>query len=263
MAVAIHPERMVIGPAVVASRAVGVSTPWTIYGATLDDAVARIGVTWADTQNKLNGTVAPVRGLDVISSFNVEVEFTLADILGSNMAVPIPGAVSTAGVTTATSGGASTTTTADVAAGATTIPLTAVTSLTVGDFIKIGTGSAAEYRQVTAISSLNVSFRDPLAQAHASGVAVLETDGDGRTVITLPSIRRLSATAYQEWSIVTPSGLNEPNEIRIPIGLAKTDSVELTINDDSIAGVRVTIAGHLDEADITDMSKLVKIYAPA
>ena len=88
------------------------------------------------------------------------------------------------------------------AVGVTTISLTAVTNGAVGDPIKIGTGATAEYRVIDAIASLDVSFRDPLLFAHASGEAVVEAADDNRTLITAPLVRRQPDSAYFEYTIL-------------------------------------------------------------
>jgi hypothetical protein len=257
----ISPENYVIGPALIYYRAAGVLTPWTSVGATIDDAVWRIPMEWAATQDQLNGVMAPVRGLDVLRRYGVEVEFTLPELMGEKLGLAIPGSTYTAGVRTAAGGTPlSTTTTAATTVGATTIALTAATNAAVGDTIQIDTGLLRELRTITAIASLNVSFRDPLTMAHASGVAVVESTTDGRSTVIPPTVRRQPASAYYEWALVYESGLAEPGELRIPIGISQTTAAEVTINDDSLAGIRVMIAGRLDEDSLS--SPLFRLYAP-
>lgn len=256
----ITPSQFIIGPAKIYYRDVGVLTPWTDVGVTLDDAVMRITQeTWSP--DNLNGVYGPVRGLDISRTVGAEIEFTLGEIAGEKIALAIPGAQFTAAVS-ADAGGSplSTTTTAAVAAGATTIPLTAATNAAVGDHFSIGTGSTKEYRTITAIATLDISFRDPLLFAHASGEAVVETTGDNRSVITMPTFRRYPASAYKEWALVSESGKSGVNELRLPIGIA-TSAGEMTVADDAVAGMRVTIAGRLDETNLD--TSLYRLYAPA
>lgn len=257
----VTPSLFVIGPALIYYRAVGVSTPWTSVGATLDDAVMRLPTTWAGTQDQLSGVMGPIMGLDVLSRVGCEIEFTLPEMAGQKLALAIPGAQYTAPVS-ANAGGTplSTTTTAATLVGATTVPLTAATNAAVGDYFSIDTGSVKEYRQITAIASLDISFRDPLLYAHASGVAVVETTGDNRSVVTMPTIRRQPDTAYNEWALVAESGKSGVTELRIPRGISQTTGAEVTVGDDSIAGLRVTIAGRLDPTSLS--TSIFQLYAP-
>lgn len=257
----VTPSLFVIGPALVYYRAVGVNTPWTSIGATLDDAVMRLPTTWAGTQDQLSGVMGPVMGLDVLSRVGCEIEFTMPEMAGAKLGLAIPGAVYTAPVSAdATGTPGSSTTTAATLAGATTVPFTATTNFAVGDYFSIDTGTVKEYRQITAISSLNVSFRDPLLYGHASGVAVVETTGDNRSVVTMPTIRRQPDTAYNEWALVAESGKSGVTELRIPRGISQTTGAEVTIGDDAIAGIRVTIAGRLDPTNLS--TSLFQLFAP-
>jgi hypothetical protein len=256
----IVPSRFVIGPAVVRYRAVGVNTAWTEVGVTLDDAVMRLPTEWF-TPDNLSGVMGPVQGLDVLRSVGVEIEFTLAEIAGEKLALAIPGARYTAPVDTVKSSGhLDTTTTAATVAGATVLPLTAVTNGSVGDTIKIDTGASAEFRRIVAINSLNVTVDWPLAYAHSSGAVVEESDGDNRSLVEMPIVRRQPDSAYREWSLVAESGRSEPVELVIPRGISTTTGAEVTIGDDSLAGIRVTIAGRLNPSDLT--ASIFRLYAP-
>lgn len=73
----------------------------------------------------------------------------------------------------ATTGPLSTTTTAIVAAGATVLPLTAVTNLVAGDWVMLGTAENVEFHQVDSIATLNANLRTKVLRAHASGTAVV------------------------------------------------------------------------------------------
>ena len=192
----VNVETYIIGAADIYYRATDVLTPWTSVGTTIDSVVARVSRTLFNPSEQINGINGLIAGLDYESTGSAEFEFTMPELSGPKLALAIPGAVSTTSATTTVGGGLSTTTTAATLVGATTIPLTATTNLAVGDWIKIDTGSAAEYRQVTLIAALNVSFRDPLLQAHSSGVAVVEVVGDGRTTVSASTVRRQPLTAY-------------------------------------------------------------------
>jgi hypothetical protein len=252
--------KYVIGAAEVYYRARNVSTAWTSVGRTMDDVVARILQSRFNAGTELNGQQEPVQGLDYQTGGGAEFEFTLPELSATNLALAIPGSSSTTRATTVDGAGLSTTTTAATLVGATTVPLTATTNLVVGDYIKIDTASNIEYRQVTGISGLNASFRDPLKVAHASGVAVVETLGDGATVVSPPSIRRLPDSAYRDWALVFESP-GAYGEIRVYDGIATSEEVELSTTDDGLAGFRVTIGARRDPTDLTLPSW--EIIAPA
>lgn len=73
---------------------------------------------------------------------------------------------------TLVAGALTTTSTGSVSAGATVIPLTAVTGLAIGSVLEIDTGDNIEHVMVQSIASLNVTLKHPLYRAHASGVTV-------------------------------------------------------------------------------------------
>jgi hypothetical protein len=262
VSIVVDPKAYVIGPAFIYYRDVGVNTPWTSAGATLDDAVMRVTTEWFRPDN-LSGVMGHVMGLDVLRRVDAEIEFTLGEIGGASLALAVPGSRSTAAVS-ADAGGSpgSSTTTAAVAAGVRTIPFTAVTNFAVGDFFRIEAAASplVEYRQITAIASLNVSFRDPLLFAHASGVAVVETTGDKRDLIESPVIRRQPDSAYKEWALVSESGRGY-HELRIPRGMSHTESVEMTVADDALAGIRVTIGARYLGSDLTQSP--FRLFVPA
>lgn len=73
----------------------------------------------------------------------------------------------------ATAGPLATTLTAAVAAGVAVLPLTSVTNLVVGDWVRITTGETVEFHQVQAINALNVTLKDKTYRAFANGAAVV------------------------------------------------------------------------------------------
>lgn len=257
----INPQAFIIGPAIIRYRDVGVNTPYTEVGVTLDDAVMRI-LSGLWSPDNLGGVVGKVRGLDVNQMVGAEIEFTLGEIGGEKIALAIPGARYTAPVN-ANAGGSplSTTLSADVVAGAQSIVVTSATNAAVGDFIKIGTGATLEYRRITVIASTTLTLDWRLLFAHASSEAVVETTGDNRSLVEPPLARRVPTTAYKEWSLVAESGKSGPNELVLPIGIAAATGGEMTVADDAVAGMRVKIEGRLDETDLT--KSLYKLWSPA
>ncbi len=240
MAFTVDPTAIIVGAGNVYHRALSVLTPWTSIGATMDDTAVRITQAWF--RPDLNHVLGDVQGLDYKVSETAEMEFTVMEVSPTNAPLVIPGATSTVGTGADASGSPfSSTTSAATVVGATTVPMTAVTNLSVGDAIQIDVdGSLAEYRVITAIDTLDVSFRDPLQQAHASGVVAVETDDDYKTDITGSSVRRQPDSAYKQWALVAeaPDGYYE---LVFDSGISSTEQAELTFGDETAAGFRTTI----------------------
>jgi hypothetical protein len=250
--------KYILGAAEIYYRATGVLTAWTSVGLTMGDAIARISQTMQNPSESLNHIDGPIRGLDYRKGGPAVFEFDLPELSAANLALAIPGAVEVASATTDAGGTPlSTTLAADAAIGATNIKVTGVTNAAVGDFVRINVaGALAEYRQLTSVGTAGaggtgLGFRDPLLKAHLSGVAVVETIGDGRSSITASSVRRQPLTAYKDWAIVTQS-LGGYYEIRVYRAMAMTESIELSFDDDASepAGIHVTLEGRKDETNL-------------
>jgi hypothetical protein len=258
----INPLSYIIGAAEVYYRAINVLTPWTSIGATVDDVVFRVTQSTFNPSDTINGLDDLIYLMDYTNGTSAEAEFTMPEIAGSKLALAIPGAISTAGVVTVDGAGLSTTLTAATAIGATSINVTATTNLIVGDWIRIDVtaGGLAEYRKVTAIAALVVSFRDPLKQAHLNGVAVVETLGDGATELTASTVRRQPAASYNDWCLVAQSPAAY-YELYLYRAISTTEAVELSFGDETMAGARVTIGSRKDGADLTLPSWKLRVPA--
>lgn len=263
-------QNYIIGAAAIYYRDVDVLTPWTSVGLTLDDAVARMGFQNNNPSDALNGLDGSLRGLDYLKVVSAEIEFTLPELSGPKLALAIPGSIST---TLATTAGANATTLAAAAAiGDTSVKVVALsgagTTFVVGDYIRINVaGALAEYRQITSVGTAGaggtgLGFRDPLLKAHANGVAVTQTVGDGKTEITPPLVRRQPNTAYKDWALVSQSPADY-YEFLIYRAIATSEAVELNFNDDlqSPAGIRVTLGARKDETNLA--LPLVRLRVPA
>lgn len=255
MPLVIDPKKYILGAARIYYRATGGSGPWTSVGSTLDDAVARVVTTWWRPDNIAGGILGPIKGLDILRRVEAEVEFTVPELSAANLGVIVPGSQSATAVLTDTASGVSTTLAAAAAVGDTNIKATAVTGITVGMFMRIETGTNREIRQIDTVGTLGaggsgLSFRDPLQKAHASLSNLVQTDGDGRTTITAPTVRRQPDTAYNDWAAVGESG-NGYNELRLLNAISQTDRAELAMGDQTLAGIRVTIASRYDGANLT------------
>jgi hypothetical protein len=56
--------------------------------------------------------------------------------------------------------------------------------------------------------------------------------------------------AYQEWAMVMANG-NGYHELRLPRALAQAETTEVTVSDNALSGVRVTLSGRYDGTDLT------------
>lgn len=252
MAVQIIAKNYVIGPAEIYYRDEAATGPWTGLGATLDAMTFRVISEWFVPDN-LQGIKGPVKGLDVLRRLNAEVQFTLPDFTGDRMGIVIPGARVTAEThADATGTPGSSDLDGAIAAGATTISVTSGTNFAVGDYVRIGSGAGVlvEYRQLTAVSTNDLSFRDPLIQAHADAEEVVETDGDYRTKVESSLYTRMPDSAYKEWAMVYANG-NGFSELRLPSGLAFSETTELSVDDNSLSGLSVMISGRYNGSDLT------------
>lgn len=253
----IDPKAYIIGAADVYYRAIASLGPWTSIGATVDDITFRLQQTTFNPSERFNGLLELIREMDYTSRQSAEAEFTMPQIAGPNLALAIRGVTST--VTTNTDAGGtpfSSTLAAAAAIGDTNIKVVAITNLAIGDWMRVDVtaGGLAEYRLVTFVGTAGaggtgVSFRDPLLQAHANGVAAVEATGDGKTELTPGSTRRMPLSAYNDFALVAQSPSNY-YELYLYNAITTTDSAELTFGNEAMAAIRTTIATRDDGANI-------------
>ena len=207
MGLVIDPKAYIIGAAEVYYRAIGAAGPWSSIGATVDDVVFRVNQTTFNPSETFNGVLEPIREMDYISKAGAEAEFTMPEFAGSKLALAVLGAQSTtlADDRRRRHARSSTTLAAAAAIGDTVVKVVAVTNAAVGDYIRINVaGALAEYRRIDVVGTAGaggtgLGFRDPLLKAHANGVAVVETVGDGKTEITPGTVRRQPLSAYNDF----------------------------------------------------------------
>ncbi len=243
---ALDPKVYFVGAADAYYRAIGATGAWTSVGSTLDDAVVRIVQSFF-TPDNINNQLAPIRELDYLSSQYAEAEFTMAEVGSSKIALAVPNAVVTTRATTdATGTPGSTTLAAAAVVGDVTVKVVAVLNFAVGDYIRISaSGAAAEYRQIDVVGTVGaggtgLQFRDPLIKAHANGNAVVETIGDGKTIIAPSGVRRQPTTSYNDWLLRAQSP-NGYNLFYLNNAFSKTEPAEITFGDETLAGIRVTV----------------------
>lgn len=250
----ITPGNIIVGAADLYYRALGVLTSWNPAGATMDDTAVRVNQAWF--RPELNKQLGPVQELDYLTEQAVEIEATLVEIAGSKLALAIPGATATSTAPTdATGTPGSTTLAAAAAIGDTSIKVTAITNFSAGDMVRISAaGAAAEYRVIDVVGTLGaggtgLQFRDPLQKAHPNADPVVEQNpgADGKTVITGSTVRRMPASAYNQWAVVGESP-NGYYEFLLDSGISATDAAEIAFGDETVGGIRTTIQSRYNGA---------------
>jgi hypothetical protein len=222
-------------------------------GATQDDTVFRLNFEWFVPD--LNSVAGPLMGTDYLVSETAEIEASIPEISAANLALLVPGATSTTRSTTATSGGLATTLAAAVAAGQyLAIKLASVTDLEVGDYIRFGASGSYEYRKVTRVGTalaggtgIDIDF--PVVRAHASGAAAVQTDGDGSTIISGTSERRLPTSAYHDY-VLEIKGLDGRAALFYVYNAIMVDSPEFSSGDDSNMAPRLKVQARRDPATV-------------
>lgn len=221
-------------------------------GATMDNNLFR--VTREYFTPELNGVRGPLKGIDYIQSEVAELEVTIPEISAARLALIVPGSTSTTSSTGVTAGGATTTLAGDAAAGTLNIKVAAVTGMTIGDWLRIGTAGGYQYAKITTVGTAGpapatgVTLDRPLVNLVASGQAVVEVDGNGETVITGGPQRRLPSTAYHNWALAIP-GL-DGREARFELDNAiMTDNPEFEAADDGALAPRLVLQSRWDPAN--------------
>lgn len=245
MGVVIDPRQYIIGAADVYYRALGGTGAWASIGATVDDIVFRVAQSRFNPSENFNGILEEIKGMDYVSKQSAEAEFQLPEFAGEKLKLPILGAVVTEGTATDTGAGWSTTLDGAVAADVTSIDVASAVGLTVGDLMHIDESALSEYRVIDEIASETISFRDPLRLDHATGVAVVQADDDGKTEITPGSTRRQPDTAYNDFVLVAQSPADY-YELYLYNAISKTESAEITFGNESMAAVGVTVGTRRD-----------------
>ena len=255
MGLVIDPRQYIIGAAEVYYRAIASVGAWTSIGATVDDVVFRVNQTTFNPSEDFNGILEPIREMDYISKAGAEAEFSMPEFAGSKLAIAVLGARSAVLASTDAGGTPLATTLAAAAAvGDTSVKVVAITNAEAGDWIRINVaGALAEYRRIDVVGTVGaggtgLQFRDPLLKAHANGVAVTETVGDGKTEITPGTVRRQPLSAYNDFALVAQSPADY-YELYLYNAISKTDSAEISFGDESMAAVKVTLGSRRDGAN--------------
>ena len=267
MALVIDPKAYIIGAAEVYYRAIASLGPWSSIGATVDDVVFRVNQTTFNPSEDFNGVLEPIREMDYISKAGAEAEFTMPEFAGPKIALAVLGATSATSPITETGAGYTSTLAAASVVGATNLKVAAVAALSVGMTVGIDVvaGGLREYRVIDVVGTLGaggtgITFRDPLLQAHASGVVIIQTDGDGKSVISPGIVRRQPLSAYNDFALVAQSPSNY-YELYLYNAISKTDSAEISFGDESMAGIKVTLGSRRDGANFALPSWRLRVPA--
>jgi hypothetical protein len=191
----------------------------------------------------------PVKGTVIVKRVVPRLEFMVNELTAAKIAWAMPGVTSTVGTAATTSGGASTTLAADANAGATTISVTSATGISIGDFLKIGDSGETEIREVTNVVSTTVTLGAALGRKHDSGDAVLEVDDAGTTLLTWTP-GRVASDQYKDVEAIGPGLDGRTMRVKIMNALS-ADNLEIPMDDETMAGVAVSMVGHYDPSTPT------------
>lgn len=267
MPTVIDPKAYIIGAAEVYYRAIASTGAWTSVGATIEDVIFRTRQTVFNPSEAFNGVLEEIREMDYLSKQAAEAEFTMPELAGPKLALAVLGATSSTASIAETGSGYASTLAAASAIGATNLKVAAVAGLTAGMYVGIDVvaGGLREYRVIDVVGTLGsggtgITFRDPLQQAHASGVVVIQTDGDGKSVIVPGTTRRQPLTAYNDWVLVgqSPSAYYE---LYLYSAISKTDAVEIAFGDQKMAAVKVMLGARKTGSDLTLPSWRLRVPA--
>lgn len=259
MPLVIDPKQYIIGAADVYYRSLATrdAGPWSSVGATVGPVLFKIPQTIVNPGDTFNGVLQPILGMDYLSKQGAEVDFTMPQFAGANLALAVLGATSSVLPNTDAVGTPFVTTLAAAAAiGDTNIKVTAILNAVVGQWIRIDlvAGALAEYRQIDVLGTIGaggtgISFRNPLRQAHANGVAVVQANGDGKTEIIPGTTRRQPNTNYNDWALVAQSP-NDYYELIIFNAISSTQSADLSFGQDTMAAISVSLAARKDGSNL-------------
>jgi hypothetical protein len=201
---------------------------------------------------EFQGAGGPIADAVFTTKIAATIEFDVDELTAAKLAWSMPGSSATTGAGSATGGpGAfSTTTTADAAIGANLLALTSTASpLAVGQFLKIGTGAAAEFRTVRAIVGTVVELTEALTIAHASGAAVVRSVDLSTTTISW-SIGRVASAAFNP-IILDGIGLDGRHLVATLTNALSDGKLSVEMSDSAVAGSHVVMTGYYDGANPT------------
>ena len=203
---------------------------------------------------EFQGAGGPISGAVFNTKIKATCTFTVNELTAAKLALAMPGSTSTAGAGAAATGTAnafSTTLDDDTVAGTTILPVASTASpLAVGQWLRVGTGTYAEYRTVKEIvSGAAIEVTEPLFIAHSSADEVVRTvDGDTTTIVW--STGRVPSSAFKD-IVLDGVGLDGRHLI-VTISDALSDGkLTVEMSDSAVAGAELTFTGYYDGANPT------------
>lgn len=219
-------------------------------GATLNPPKVSIEAT--QYAPEFQGAGGPISGAVFNTKIKATVEFDVNELTAAKLAWSLPGSTSTAGTGAATTAGDAfaTTLAADSAIGDNLLDVvSAAAPLAVGQFLKIGTGAAAEFRTVRAIVGTVVELTSALAIAHTTGDDVVRVVDLDVTTITW-STGRVPSTAFKT-VILDGVGLDGRHLVVTVTDALGDGKLDFEMSDAAVAGSHVVMTGYYAGANPT------------
>ena len=207
---------------------------------------------------EFEGAGGPISGAVFNTKIKATIEFTVNEITAAKLAWSLPGSTSVAGTGTLSAGGDAFATTldGDTAIGTTLLPVAATTDgvsahvIAAGEFIKIGTGVAAEFRIVKAIAATAaIEVTEALQKTHASGDAVARTV-DLDTTTTTWHTGRVPSTAFKD-VVLDGVGVDGRHLIVTVTDALSDGKLSVEMGDSAVAGSNVVLTGYYDGTNPT------------
>jgi hypothetical protein len=221
-------------------------------GATLDNPKVGFEITKYAAQVQERRRPGQGRGaiVGVIPKLDVEVN----ELSAAKIAHAMPGATQVVGTAAETGGGADTTLAADAAIGATNIKVTAVTGMSVGDYLRIGDAGETEIHKITVVGTTGsggtgVTLDAALIRDHDTGDQLREVDDAGTSLFTW-TIGTIPDASYVDVEAIGVGADGRQLRVKIKNALAG-DSFSFDMGDDAFYGIPLTFSGNYGKATPT------------
>jgi hypothetical protein len=197
------------------------------------------------------GVAGEVKGMRQMTKAKITGATTLEALSAARLQRALLNSTTTVGTAAVTSpSGLATTLTADVAAGASSITLTAATNIADDVFLKIGDAGETEIVKVgTYVSGLTVTLTTPLVRSHDSGDAVVMVDDAGTTIIR-QRIGRVPDEAYGDL-VIQGIGLDGEALVITLFDAINEANAEFTFGETTTTGVPLSFIATVDVTDPT------------
>ena len=216
-------------------------------GATQEANQFRINREYVDIP-KFNGVKGKVRQTDYVMEEVAQLEMNLSELAFDQLSLVLPGLSSESSA--AAAGGGSSTLSGNEAIGSTVLGVASGTGFTAATWVKIGTGSGAEWVLIESVVSNDLTIATPLTKAHLSGATVVEQTGSGGTIITsVPG--RLQPADYSGVVELRVPGIDGRFAAFRVFDAISVESFEIEVSDETNARYPITFEGRFNENDPT------------